>query len=73
MIPENCTDERGSFQIKELPPGKYRLEITPNKRNPKTKPSKTFYYPGVYDKELSEAVSVDAGKSADGLIIRLID
>ena len=70
-IPGSCTDEQGKFQIEELPPGKYRLEITPNKG--RSKPAKTFYYPGVYEKDQAEAVTVDAGKSVTGLEIRLVD
>jgi hypothetical protein len=72
-IPENCTDEQGHFIIKGLPPGKYRLEITPNKRKRKPNDWKTFYYPGVRDKELAEPVNVDAGKSAIGLAIEVVD
>lgn len=71
VIPSNCTDDKGEFNISELPPGKYRLEINSRGTITPSNPFETFYYPGVAEKGMAEPVFVKEGVYVRDLVIRV--
>lgn len=66
-IPHKCTDKNGDFKIAELPPGKYRLEMSCWKGSGADK----RYYPDAKKPEEAEPISIDAGTQVRNLVITM--
>lgn len=75
------TDEDGRFTLRSLPPGDYRLAVTPNQRpslQPVTKSASAqrlayphTWFPGVSDPSGAMTISVPAGAQLSGFDFRL--
>ncbi len=67
----DCSKGDGSFRMRMMPPGKYRLVARDEVRLDGLKSESTLYYPGVRNREGSKVVSVEAGRYIKHLDIRL--
>ena len=60
-----CTDYDGRFDIRVKAEGKYFLVANANGAITEDTPFRTFYYPGVVDKERAEVFSIAPGTFFD--------
>jgi hypothetical protein len=67
----DCSNGHGAFQMKMMPPGKYRLVARDEVRFDRFKSTSTIYYPGVRDRERATVVSIEARTYIKHLGIRL--
>src|SRR5262249_5163993 len=66
-----CTKKDGSYELKEMPPGKYLIVVNKDGKMSGTEPFPTTYYPGVFEKERAVAITIGQGESFDGLDIHI--
>lgn len=57
----DCTEEDGTFNIDEIPPGRYVLAVNQNGKVSSNEPFQTFYYPDVSDKDKATVFTLVAG------------
>jgi hypothetical protein len=66
----DCTDAAGRFKIKEIPRGSYLLVINKDGRISSSEPFKTFYHPGVFERERATVLTIGAGEMIEGFDVR---
>jgi len=57
----DCTDEQGSYELKEIPPGEYFIGVNYNGKISSDAPFPTAYYPGVFDKKKATILAITDG------------
>src|SRR5262249_39671012 len=67
----DCTKKDGSYELKEMPPGKYMIAVNKDGKMSGTEPFPTTYYPGVFEKERAVAITIGQGESFDRLDIHI--
>jgi hypothetical protein len=65
----DCTEETGTFEITEIPPGAYLLVVNREGKISSSEPFKTFYYPDAFDREKATVITIGAGEMLEGLNI----
>ena len=66
-----CSKQDGSFELKDMPAGRYVIVGNKSGRVSISEPFPTAYYPGVATKAAAEVIDVERGKSIEGLQFRL--
>jgi hypothetical protein len=56
----DCTEEDGSYALKDMPPGKYLIVVNKDNKISSTEPFPTLYYPNAFEKE--KATIIDMGE-----------
>ncbi|MCM3873819.1 MAG: carboxypeptidase-like regulatory domain-containing protein [Pyrinomonadaceae bacterium] len=57
----DCTDERGRFELDEIPPGEYVIVVNNDGEISSDEPFPTAYYPGVFEKEKATVLAITEG------------
>jgi hypothetical protein len=65
----DCTDEKGRFEIAEIPPGTYVLMSNNDGEITAEEPFETFYYPNALKREDAVEITIGAGDFRDDLIL----
>lgn len=57
----DCTDEQGSYELKEIPLGEYFIVVNYHGKISSDEPFPTAYYPGVFDKKKATVLAITDG------------
>jgi protocatechuate 3,4-dioxygenase beta subunit len=57
----DCTDEQGRYEMKDIPPGEYLINVNYHNKISSDEPFPMTYYPGVFEKEKATIVTITAG------------
>ena len=57
----DCTNDDGSFEIEEIPFGRYFIVVNADDRITSYEPFRRFYYPNVYEREKATVVNITEG------------
>lgn len=66
----DCTEEAGTFEIKEIPAGSYYLVANEEGKISSSEPFKTLYYPNVFERERATVINIGAGETLEGFDVR---
>jgi hypothetical protein len=67
----DCTDERGSYKMKDIPPGEYIIVVNDKGKISSDEPFPTAYYPGVFEKEKASVLTITAGDHLENYDIHI--
>lgn len=70
-LKSDCTEDDGTFEIKEIPAGSYVLAVNLGGKFSSREPFKRFYYPDVSERERATVINIGAGESLEGFDIRV--
>ena len=67
----DCTEKDGRFVIDEIPPGKYLLVVNDDGEISGNEPFPIVYFPGVFDKEKAQVITVNEGSRVEDYDIHI--
>ncbi|HWT03626.1 MAG TPA: carboxypeptidase-like regulatory domain-containing protein [Pyrinomonadaceae bacterium] len=67
----DCTDERGRYNVDEIPPGEYLIVVNDENKISSNAPFPAAYYPGVFEKEKATVITLAAGDRLEGYDIHI--
>jgi len=67
----DCTEEDGSYALKDMPPGKYLIVVNKDSKISSTEPFPTLYYPNTFEKEKATIIDMGEGDVRENYVIHL--